>query len=279
MKKYLIIISLLAMFFIWQNNTIVISNFEYRNPKIPVDFNDFKIVQISDLHNKKFGDGQSKLLKKIDDLQPDIIVVTGDLVDRRKFNIVAASDFMEGAVKIAPVYYVSGNHEAWSGKYKDIKEMLETLEVHVLDDISAKILKNDSEIEIMGLSDPDFLTSSYMEGTKTDSLEKALKFWKNSDREDKFRILLSHRPELFQLYAENDMNLIFSGHAHGGQVRIPFIGGLIAPDQGFFPEYTSGSYIKNNSTMFVSRGLGNSIIPLRVFNPPEIVEVTLKIFE
>jgi predicted MPP superfamily phosphohydrolase len=91
-----------------------------------------------------------------------------------------------------------------------------------------------------------------------------------------FKILLSHRPELFDLYSENSMDLVFTGHAHGGQIRIPFIGGLIAPDQGIFPKYSSGSYSKDSTTMFVSRGLGNSIFPVRIFNRPEIVVVTLR---
>jgi predicted MPP superfamily phosphohydrolase len=104
-------------------------------------------------------------------------------------------------------------------------------------------------------------------------MKEKLNKWSSDEN---FKILLSHRPELFDLYSDNDMDLIFAGHAHGGQFRIPFIGGLVAPDQGLVPEFTSGSYTQNSSTMFVSRGLGNSIVPIRIFNRPEIVVVTLK---
>nr|WP_054874520.1 metallophosphoesterase [Oxobacter pfennigii] len=263
----------LIIFCYWQNNSIAITKSDYKNPKIPKEFEGFVIAQISDLHNKEFGNNQNILLDKLKSISPDIIVVTGDLIDRRKYNLEISMEFIEGAVEIAPVYYVSGNHEEWSGKYEDIKSGLLNAGVKVLDDEKDSISIENASIDILGLRDPDFYTSNYLEGTKTAQLEANLKKWTNDNG---FKILLSHRPELFDLYVKSNMDLIFSGHAHGGQVRLPFIGGLVAPDQGFFPKYTSGHHVKNNSTMYISRGLGNSIIPLRIFNRPEIVEVTLK---
>lgn len=210
---------------------------------------------------------------KLKSASPDIIVITGDLIDRREYDLDIAIAFIKGAVDIAPVYYVSGNHEAWSGKYALIKEKLIANGVIVLDNKAFELKKGDESIQILGLSDPDFLTSDYLDGTDNREILKQLKIWSNGES---FKILLSHRPELLNLYFENNIDLIFTGHAHGGQFRIPGIGGLVAPDQGFFPKYTSGSYKKGMSTMFVSRGLGNSIIPIRIFNRPEIVVVTLK---
>ncbi|WP_288221424.1 metallophosphoesterase [uncultured Clostridium sp.] len=261
------------IFFTWQNNSIVISKYEYKNSDIPFEFNDFNIVQISDLHNKVFGKKQSKLLEKVKDLSPDIIVVTGDMIDRRRYNLENAMYFIEEAIKIAPVYYVSGNHEAWSEKYSEIKKRLIDTGVYVLDDETVKINKDNSSINILGLSDPAFITSSYIDETNTSNMEEYLNSYSKIEG---FKILLSHRPELLDLYSKNDIDLVFSGHAHGGQVRIPFLGGIIAPNQGFFPKYTSGSYNSNKTTMFVSRGLGNSLFPLRVFNRPEIISVTLE---
>ena len=261
------------IFCINQNNSIVITKWSYSNPKIPADFDGFKIVHISDLHNKMFGNVQSEILKKVINLSPDIIVVTGDLIDRRKYNLESAMTFISGAVKIAPVYYVSGNHEAWSGKFPLIKKRLLNAGVHILDDSAAELLKGRSSIRIMGLADPDFLASNYFEGTNTSKMREQLNRWST---DESFKLLLSHRPELFDLYCENNIDLVFTGHAHGGQVRIPFIGALVAPDQGLFPKYTSGGYTKDSTTMFVSRGLGNSVIPIRVFNRPEIVAVTLR---
>ncbi|AKL96492.1 phosphoesterase [Clostridium aceticum] len=263
---------IITLFCIWQNNDIITTQIDYSNFKIPSEFNGYTIVQVSDLHNKKFGKNQEPLLKKIQAVSPDIIVVTGDLIDRRKYDLDTAMVFINGAMKIAPVYYVSGNHEAWSGDYKNISQKLLSSGVQILDDSKVRLIKEEAMIEILGLSDPDFLTSSYINGTNSSKLEEQLIHLSD---DSVFQILLSHRPELFDLYANENIDIIFSGHAHGGQFRIPFIGGLVAPDQGLFPKYTSGIYTKNQSTLIVSRGLGNSIIPVRIFNRPEIVVVTI----
>jgi len=267
------IVLVLVIFCMYQNNSIVITKSNYTNPKIPSDFDGFTIVHISDLHNKMFGDDQSEILNKVRSLSPDIIVVTGDLIDRRKYNLDIALTFISGAVKIAPVYYVSGNHEAWSGKFPLIKDSLIDGGVLVLDNLAVELLKGRSSIHIMGLADPAFLTSNYFDGTDINKMTEQSNQWPTDKN---IKILLSHRPELFDWYCDRNIDLVFAGHAHGGQFRIPFIGGLVAPDQGMFPKYTSGSYGKDSTTMFVSRGLGNSIIPIRMFNRPEIVAVTLR---
>lgn len=263
----------IIIFCIYQNGSIVITKSNYYNPKIPSDFDGFTIAHISDLHNKIFGNNQAEILNKVKNLSPDIIVVTGDLIDRRKYNLDIAMTFISGAVKIAPVYYVSGNHEAWSGKFPLIKKSLIDAGVHILDDISVELSIGRNSIHIMGLSDPAFLTSHYADGTNISKMTEQLNRW-SADKN--FKILLLHRPELFHLYRENNIDLVFTGHAHGGQIRIPFVGGLVAPNQGVFPKYTSGSHSKDSATMFVSRGLGNSIIPIRIFNKPVIVVVTLR---
>ncbi len=274
--KIIIWISIVIVFIafcLWQNNSIVVSHFVYYNSRLPADFNNFKIVHISDLHNKMFGKEQAKLLNRIENLSPDLIIVTGDLIDRRRFDLDTAECFMRGAVKIAPTYYVSGNHEAWSGCYSQIKQRLDDLGVYIMDDTALDLSIGSSTIQLLDLADPDFYTSNYLEETDISNLEAQLEQWSNSEE---FKLLLTHRPELFDLYCEHKIDLIFAGHAHGGQVRLPLIGGLAAPDQGLFPKYTSGSYNKGSSTMYVSRGLGNSIVPIRIFNRPEIVAVTLK---
>ena len=267
-----VIIAIISIFCLWQNNAITTTEINYCNNKIPDGFNGYRIVHISDLHNKKFGKNQERLLREIRAVSPDIIVVTGDLIDRRKYDLDTAMVFINGVVKIAPVYYVYGNHEAWSGDYKNISNNLLSCGVQILDDNKVELIKGGGKIEILGVSDPDFLTSDYMYGTNSSKLKEHLK--RLSD-DSVFQILLSHRPELFDLYADKNIDLIFSGHAHGGQFRIPCVGGLVAPDQGLFPEYTSGAYTQNQSTLIVSRGLGNSIIPIRIFNRPEIVLVIL----
>ncbi len=272
----ILFITVFCIFSIWQNNSIVTSNFNYSSSEVPKDFDGFKIVQISDLHNKVFGKEQDKLLEKVANISPDIIVVTGDIVDRRRYNLENAMYFVNEALKIAPIYYVSGNHEAWSGKYYEVKERLIKAGVYVIEDEMIEIKKENSIINILGLSDPAFITSSYSEETDTSKMKEYLKSWSSVKG---FNVLLSHRPELFDLYSSSNIDIVFSGHAHGGQIRIPFIGGIIAPNQGFFPKYTDGSYNSNQTTMFVSRGLGNSLFPVRIFNRPEIISVTLKVSE
>lgn len=274
-KRFIIIFSIiiiLSLFFLWQNNDIVVTKINHSNPKIPDEFKGYKIAHISDLHNKRFGKNQKRLLNKIRKTSPDIIVITGDLIDRRKYNLDTAMTFIDGAIEICPAYYVSGNHEAWSGDYKNIKKELLNSNVKILDDEKVQITRDNSSIEILGLSDPDFLTSDYIDGTDLSKLEKGLETMSNDST---FQILLCHRPELFSIYQDKNIDLIFAGHAHGGQFRLPFAGGLVAPDQGLFPKYTSGAYEENGSTLVVSRGLGNSIIPIRIFNRPEIIVLTL----
>ena len=221
-----------------------------------------------------FGENQNKLLWEIEELAPDIIIITGDLIDRRRYDLDAAMLFIDGAMEIAPIYYVSGNHEAWSNNYENIVQRLSNAGVEILDDKKMQLEIGESTIEILGLSDPAFLTSKYAEGTDTSRLVEQLN--RLSDNLV-FQILLSHRPEFFDLYADANMDIIFSGHAHGGQFRIPFIGGLVAPNQGIFPKYVDGVHTRNGSTMFISRGLGNSIVPIRICNRPEIIAVTFQI--
>ena len=266
-------IIVLFIFFTWQNNSITINKISFKNDAIPDSFNGYKILQISDLHNKEFGTNQDKILAQIEKINPDIIVVTGDLIDSNHTNIDVAMDLINGAIDIAPIFYISGNHEAWSGSYSDLKTKLENSGVTVLDNEKIQVFNNNDSIDIIGLSDPSFINSDLLEysgNTETKNLLSTLT--KNSDN---FKILLSHRPELFNIYSNSNVNLVFSGHAHGGQFRLPFIGGLIAPDQGFLPKLTEGIHTNNSTSMFISRGLGNSIIPIRIFNRPELVVVTL----
>ena len=271
--SFTILIVIFAIFCVYQNNSIVVTEANYFNPNIPSQFDGYKIVHISDLHNKMFGVDQRELLNKVEGLSPDIIVVTGDLIDRRKYDLDTAMTFISGAVELAPVYCVSGNHEALSGKSPQIKEGLAEAGGSILDNTAVELTRGESSVNILGLADPSFLPSNDSDGARISKLAKQLNLLV---REDTFNILLSHRPELFDLYCEHNIDLVFAGHAHGGQIRIPLIGGLVAPQQGLFPKYTTGSYTEATTTMFVSRGLGNSIFPVRIFNRPEIVAVTLK---
>jgi uncharacterized protein len=274
-KKLVLIVLILISLFIfsyYQNNFISIARINVNSKKIPSSFNGFKIVHISDLHNKRFGENQNYLVKSIKKLNPEIIVITGDLVDSRRYNEEISMILINQLVASYPVYYATGNHEWRSGKYSALEKKLKSAGVKVLRDSNVRIIKDNKHLIISGVDDPSryYYDDSSIPNFKN-SLNMALKNTASKD----FRMLLSHRPERFSQYQAYKIDLVFSGHAHGGQVRIPFIGGIVAPDQGFFPKYTKGAYSENGTTMIVSRGLGNSIAPQRVFNRPEIVEVTL----
>jgi uncharacterized protein len=271
---YLLGLVLLIYFFYFENNSIETTEYNYSSKKIPKSFNGYKIVQLSDLHSKSFGDNQNVLINKVEKAKPDLIVFTGDLVDSKRYNERNSLLLMEKLVKIAPVYYVTGNHEWWSGRFNSLEVKIKNTGVHVMRNTVAELKNGNSRIHLLGIDDPAKIKDSYTEQSIT---EEALRnISKKAEDDGNINILLSHRPELISLYSKFKIDLVFSGHAHGGQFRIPFVGGLIAPDQGLFPKYTSGKYMKENTTMIVNRGLGNSIIPIRVFNRPEIVVVTLK---
>jgi uncharacterized protein len=177
-------------------------------------------------------------------------------------------------VGIAPVYYVTGNHEWWSENFPSLEERLKETEVQVMRNTVEEIKIGQDRIQMAGIDDPAKERESYAESVTVE--ENIMNSIKGNEARGDFNILLSHRPELFSLYTQYEFDLVFSGHAHGGQVRLPFVGGLVAPNQGLFPEYSSGIFQVDQTTMIVNRGLGNSMIPLRVFNRPEIVMVTLR---
>lgn len=267
-----LIIVLLIPFSYWQNNSIVITHHDYVNVDFPSQFDGFKVVQISDLHNKSFGKSQKYLIEKIEAERPDAIFVTGDLIDSRRTDVETAVQFIEKAVKIAPVYYVSGNHEQRVlSEYGRLKAQMVALGVMILENSSVVLEKGGEQLTIIGVDDPKFQSNPYeIEG---ENLAIAT-YLENASSVEGFKILLSHRPELFQIYVKHRMNAVFSGHAHGGQIRLPLVGGIIAPNQGFFPKLTSGRHEEGLTTLFISRGLGNSLFPQRIFNRPEIVVVT-----
>jgi hypothetical protein len=274
-KRIILIIGILvgiSIFLYLQNNVISITEVKITSSKIPSSFKGYKILQISDLHNKKFGDNQDVLIQKVKSINPDIIAITGDLIDSKSYDAEMSMQVIRELVKEYPVYFVTGNHEKWSGKYNSLEKKLKKQHVTVLRNEHVIIQKGGHEINLLGIDDPEFNTGDIDEGSIVkDAIVKA----KIETQPDRYNVLLSHRPEFLEEYAEEKVDLVLSGHAHGGQVRLPFIGGLVAPNQGILPKYTAGLYEQQNTSMMVSRGLGNSIIPQRVFNRPEIVVVQL----
>lgn len=269
---FLSVFLIAAIYLIWGNNSITVSEHSVELQNLPPEFGGYRIVHLSDFHNKNFG---SRLCGKIEALSPDIIVVTGDIIDFYSTNVSIAAEFIESIRSIAPIYYVTGNHESrMPEEYESLRAVMEEAGVTVLDGKTVVIEKNGAEICLAGIDDPNFFGSEIL-GENEILFNQTLAALQKQAGE-RVGILLSHRPEKLDAYAECGFDLVFSGHAHGGQVRLPFVGGLFAPAQGFFPEYTQGIYESGNTQMIVSRGLGNSLFPLRIFNRPEIVVCDLK---
>ena len=248
----------LVIWLLWGNRAVTVSAYSVALPNLPAGFDGFRIAQVSDLHNEEFGPGNARLLEKLREAVPDIIVLTGDLADSSHTDLDVAVSFAQAAVEIAPTYFVTGNHEAGLADYAALRDSLLAAGVTVLENQAVTLTREADRAILYGLRDPAFGPSPALPET------------------EEFLILLAHRPEYFKRYAAQGADLVLSGHAHGGQVRLPFLGGLVAPGQGFFPKYDFGLYRESEAVMVVSRGLGNSIIPLRINNPPELVIVTLK---
>lgn len=256
------IVIVIILFCNFQNKHLETTHYTYAAEQLGADLEGYRIVQISDLHNAKFGKNNQKLVGRIRECEPDMIVLTGDLVDSNHTNVDRAVQFVDEIVKICPVYYVTGNHEYWLEKseYDELMDGLIGAGVVILDDQVVEISRGNAKFRLVGLDD-----KSLADGT----LEALL-----SD-EKELTVVLAHEPQYLARYASSGVDLVLSGHAHGGQFRLPFVGGIVAPDQGFLPKYTAGEYYMNGTEMIVSRGLGNSVIPVRLFNFPEIVCVEL----
>lgn len=269
-----VIILIFVFWVVWGNLTLDVNTYTLESETLPKSFDGFKIAHLSDLHDSIMIKDNEKLLSELKEFSPDVIAVTGDAVDSNRPNFEATASFFYEAMKIAPCYYVLGNHEGW---FDD--ETLASFESKLLE-AGVVILRGDSvlierggeKIEILGIDDPVFASKKQMSYSSHMSVENI----KSISKHDGYKILLSHRPEYFENYVGADIDLVLSGHVHGGQVRIPFIGGVYGPDQGFFPEYDSGIYEKNTTKMSVSRGLGNSVIPVRINNRAEIIFIELK---
>lgn len=262
---------MLVIWTVWCNVTVGVTHYTVVSNRLPVAFDHYKIAVISDLHNAEFGENNSSLISLIKNEKPDMIAITGDLIDSNRTDIEIAENLVKKLVEIAPCYYVTGNHEAWIGEqYQDLEDKLLDIGVVIFHDNTEQLVKNNEIIQLAGLDDPDFTdrNSSIQESMLKTKLD-------NMNLTENYCVLLSHRPEVFNAYVSENIDLVLSGHAHGGQFRLPFIGGLIAPNQGFFPKYDAGEYFEKNTTMIVSRGIGNSIIPIRFNNRPEVVIVEL----
>jgi len=255
------------------NSGLSVSRFDFEADKIE---GQIKLILAADLHSCYYGDGKNELINAIDIERPDAILLCGDIFDD-DLPPENSVEFIEDISSKYPCYYVSGNHEFWSGKADDYKIILESCDVKVLEGTS-EILEVDGErIRISGTDDPD--TDRYASHSMPYA-EQISRLNEESADNELFTILLSHRPERIGELLPLKPDLVLSGHAHGGQWRLPVLleNGLLAPNQGLFPKYTNGKYSFGDTTMIVSRGLAREstrAVP-RVFNRPEIAVIALR---
>lgn len=207
------VLVVLIVWTLWGNTALEVNEYEVVSDRIPQGFEGFRIAQVSDLHNAEFGEGNEKLIQLLSQTDPDIIVLTGDLIDSRHTDIEIALDFARQAIKLAPVYYVSGNHEARVREYEDLKMGLAEAGVVILENQNVQITREGESITLMGIDDPSF-QEDYLFGDSESVARQAIDDLQNES--EGYTILLSHRPELFDLYVDTGMDLVFSGHAHGG---------------------------------------------------------------
>ena len=263
-----------AVWIAWGDKALELNTYTVTSDRLPDAFDGFRIAQVSDLHNVEMGKDNERLLALLEEAKPDAIVITGDMIaSPRNTRVDVALRFAERALVIAPCYYVTGNHEEKTAKYADLKAGLLALGVVVLEDARATIEREGEVITVLGAHDPSFNADPTLPDDEA-VMDAKLKVLVRED--DGYTLLLSHRPELFEVYAAYGVDLVFSGHAHGGQFRLPLVGGVVAPNQGLFPKYDAGLFSEGETHMVISRGIGNSILPFRVNNRPEVVLVELR---
>lgn len=253
-----------------QNNWIGVT--EYNETR--EEFKDKGVfIHLSDIHGKFLGNNGEKIIDKIRSY--DIIngiFITGDLIDSRFYNEINAIRLINGIKEIAPIFYVIGNHEGRRKESDVFLNKLEDMGVIVLRNRNYELKLENEYINILGIDDPSIRDSDV--DKKTFIREKFYEIQKGIDS-NYIKMLLIHRPEEFKLYVDMRLDFVFTGHAHGGQIRLPWLGGILAPSEGFFPKYSEGKHREGKTTMIVSRGIGKSIFPFRIFNRPEIVVVKI----
>ena len=259
----------LAAFFLWSNRSLQTEEFDFVSARLPAAFNGFRIAVLSDLHGAAFGKDNAALLERVAEAKPDIIAVTGDFIDEDTEDPQAYAAALAPQLQaIAPVYYVTGNHEWAAGGVPELKKTLSAAGWTVLSNQYVPLERNGDSVMLAGIDDPNGYADQKTPETLTAELYAA--------HGDPFWILLAHRNDHFvRQYSLLGADLTLSGHGHGGIIRLPFTDGLLGTQHNFFPTHTAGIYEENGAALFVSRGLGNVGITFRVFNRPQVAVLTL----
>ncbi len=263
----LFLLGIIALFTYDSNARIITEEFSVSSGKLPANFDGYRIVQLSDLHGKSFGNGSSELVKAVKNAKPDIIVITGDLIEDSKSGSWAQT-LLKKLVDIAPVYFVTGNHEWASGGLVELLYIMEDCGVKALGNKYTVLEKDGEKIVLAGIDDPN--------GLADQKTPQQLFREVRAEQGDIYSILLAHRNNRLDTYAEAGADLVLCGHGHGGIWRLPFVGGIIDVNRTLIAKYDSGFYIKDNTVQFVSRGLGTIWHIPRFLNNPQVAVIVLK---
>ena len=256
MKKLLRLLLVAAAAFVFlyqQTNTLKTTRYTWQSGRVPAAFEGFRIVQISDLHNKRFGKSQVRLLRAVRAAKPDMIALTGDIISRNTTNFEPTRELIEGLCGLAPLYYVDGNHDPVAPCYDEFLALLHRCGVAILDG-PARLERGGDAMTLAGYGYWDISIPTLAPAD----------------------LVLYHNPDWFAQLAQAGCGLLLAGHIHGGQIALPGGRAVLSPGLGFFPKYSAGVYREGEATMVLSRGLGTSVVPLRILAPPEIVVVTLE---
>lgn len=267
------IILLLAVLFLDSNSRVVVTEYERSYENLPESFDGFKIVELADLHLAQYGENNSRILELVAEQQPDIITLNGDFIEKRA-NLLQGEQtallapFLQRLTQIAPCYFVSGNHEWASGELPELAKLLEELGIKYFHNEFILLSEGEEQIVLAGVEDPNGPADMMKPDELVNIIDKAYP--------DSFIVLLGHRSNWMELYPDLSVDIIFCGHAHGGVVRLPFLGGVFGTDLDLFPKYDAGIFNEGGYDLVLSRGLGGSIPMPRFLNNPEIVSLTLR---
>jgi len=254
LKKFLLILLIVlvaaSIFLVQQTNSLNTARYTWESPRVPRGFDGFCVALVSDLHNKRFGKEQKRLVRAVSDLQPDLIALTGDFIDMYTKDMQAVADFLEGVKGLAPMYYADGNHDPNSPFYEDLLDLLAQYGVTVLKGEAVTLERGGDTMTLSGYP-----------------------YWELHYPLQGADIMRYHSPEDFYRFAALGCGLVLSGHNHGGQIALPGGKAIFAPGGGFFPKYSGGVYTEGGATMVLSRGLGTAYVHVRAFNRPEVVGV------
>lgn len=265
-QVFTLLLLLLAVLLADSAGRVVVSEYIVSSPLLSEAFDGFRIVQLSDVHGAEFGEGNGVLLEKVKEAAPDLIALTGDLIDKDT-EMAAVNRLLEGLTAIAPVYFVSGNHEWGDGDFDALRTLLDKHSVTYLQNEHLLLERGEASIVLAGVEDPNGWKDM---PTPEETVDIILE-----EQGECFTVLLGHRNYWVEEYPDLMVDLILCGHAHGGIIRLPFVGGVIGTGRELFPDYVDGAFESGRYTMIVSRGLGSAPIP-RFLNNPEIVSVTLQ---